>query len=68
MKTCKDEVRKGYLLIILKVLGPPIFLTGVILLLGPIFDYSLAERVSAVVIATLFCYLQIYFMGKKNKE
>ncbi len=53
---------------ILKIIGLPIFLTGVILVLGPIFEYSLAQQISAVVIATLFCYLQIYSSRKKNKE
>ncbi|MCP3033592.1 hypothetical protein LF817_19925 [Halobacillus sp. A1] len=56
------------MLTILKIIGPPIFLTGAILVLGPIFDYSLAEQISAVVIATLFWYLQIYSSRKKNKE
>lgn len=60
-----DVLKKGTLL---KIIGMPIFLTGVILVLGPIFDYNLAARISAVVIATLFYYLQIYSTRKKNNE
>ncbi|PBB04838.1 MULTISPECIES: hypothetical protein [Salimicrobium] len=53
---------------ILKIIGPPIFLTGVILVLGPLFDYNIAERISAVIVATLFCYLQIFISNKKSQN
>ncbi|SIS85080.1 hypothetical protein [Salimicrobium salexigens] len=53
---------------VFKIIGIPIILTGVILVLGPLFDYNIAERISAVIIATLFCYLQVFISYKKNKH
>ncbi|QHT47916.1 hypothetical protein M662_15975 [Bacillus sp. SB49] len=54
--------------VLLKIIGIPVYLYLVMLLLDQIFDFEAAEKPALLIPATLVTYLDVFFFRRKGRK